>query len=75
VTRRTVRLHRACSVPVDDGELRARDIGFAYEGVRAARRWNGVVRRGFSVSLDLGSGVFAASRSRLMVYWLFGIDL
>ena len=25
--------------------------------------------------MDLGFGVFAASRSRLVIYWIYGIDL
>jgi len=60
---------------VGDAELRVRYVGFAYEVALAARRYNRVVRRGSSVSMDVGFGVFAASRSRLVIYWIYGIDL
>jgi hypothetical protein len=89
VPRRAMRLHRASSLssaPVDeecdgvrvaggDAEFRVRYIGFDYEAALVAARYNGVVRRGSSVSMDVGFGVFAASRSRLLDLWNYSIDL
>lgn len=87
--RRALRLQRASSLssaPVDDEcdgvrvagrdtEFGVRYIGFDCEAALVAARYNGIVRRGSSVSMDVGFGVFAASRSRLLVSWNYSIDL
>jgi hypothetical protein len=86
---RAVRLHRVARCPqhpsmkmreevrlsAGEAELGVRYVGCGCDVACAARRYNRVVCRGSSVSMDVGFGVFAASRSRLLVHWLYGIDL
>lgn len=68
-----MKMREEVRLTVGDAELMVRYVGFACDVALAVRRYNGIVRRGSSVSTDVCFGVFAASRSRLLVSWNYGI--